>query len=46
MVIQIGPEMFAKSWKNSTEVPNRAEAETAVKVVEELMSRFPNATRG
>ena len=41
MVIQIGPEMFAKSWKNSTEVPNRAEAETAVKVVEELMSRFP-----
>ncbi len=42
MVIQIGPEMFAKSWKNSTEIPNRAEAEGAVKVVEELMSRFPN----
>jgi len=40
MVIAIGPGQFAKSWRNSTEVPDRAEAEGAVKVVEELMSRF------
>jgi len=41
MVIAIGPEQFARSWKNGNEVPNRAEAEGAVKVVEELMSRMP-----
>jgi hypothetical protein len=40
MVIAIGPEQFAKSWKNSNEVPNRAEAEGAVRVIEELMSRM------
>jgi hypothetical protein len=43
MVIAIGPEQFAKSWTNSNEIPNRAEAEGAVKVVEELFSRFPNS---
>jgi hypothetical protein len=41
MVIAIGPEQFARSWKNSNEVPNRAEAEGAVRVIEELMSRMP-----
>ena len=37
----IGPGQFAKSWRNSNEIPDRAEAEGAVKVVEELFSRFP-----
>ena len=41
MVIAIGPEQFARSWKNSNEIPNRAEAEGAVRVIEELMSRMP-----
>ena len=41
MVIAIGAEQFAKSWKNGNEIPNRAEAEGAVRVVEELMSRMP-----
>ena len=41
MVIAIGPGQFAKSWRNSNETPDRAEAEGAVRVVEELMSRFP-----
>jgi hypothetical protein len=41
MVIAIGPEQFAKSWNNGNEIPDRAEAEGAVKVVEELFSRFP-----
>jgi len=41
MVIAIGPGQFAKSWRNSNEIPDRAEAEGAVKVVEELFSRFP-----
>lgn len=40
MVIAIGPEQFAKSWKNGNEIPDRAEAEGAVRVVEELMSRM------
>jgi hypothetical protein len=40
MVIAIGQGQFVKSWKNSNEVPDRAEAEGAVKVVEELFSRF------
>ena len=37
MVIHVGPEQFVKSWKNSNEIPDRAEAEGAVKVIEELM---------
>jgi hypothetical protein len=41
MVIAIGPEQFATSWNNGNEIPDRAEAEGAVKVVEELFSRFP-----
>jgi hypothetical protein len=41
MVIAIGPGQFVKSWKNSNETPDRAEAEGAVRVVEELFSRFP-----
>jgi FAD dependent oxidoreductase len=41
MVIAIGPDQFAKSWRNSNEIPDRAEAEGAVRVVEELFSRFP-----
>ncbi len=41
MVIAIGPEQFAKSWNNGNEIPDRAEAEGAVRVVEELFSRFP-----
>jgi hypothetical protein len=41
MVIAIGPGQFAKSWNNSNEIPDRAEAEGAVRVVEELFSRFP-----
>jgi hypothetical protein len=40
MVIAIGPGQFAKSWRNSNEIPNPAEAEGAVRVVEELFSRF------
>jgi hypothetical protein len=40
MVIAIGQGQFAKSWKNSNEIPDRAEAEGAVRVVEELFSRF------
>ena len=41
MVIAIGPGQFVKSWRNSNEIPDRAEAEGAVRVVEELFSRFP-----
>jgi hypothetical protein len=41
MVIAIGQGQFAKSWTNSNEIPDRAEAEGAVRVVEELFSRFP-----
>ncbi|HMH64900.1 MAG TPA: FAD-dependent oxidoreductase [Rhizomicrobium sp.] len=41
MVIAVGPGQFVKSWKNSNEIPDRAEAEGAVRVVEELFSRFP-----
>jgi len=41
MVIAIGQGQFAKSWRNSNETPDRAEAEGAVRVVEELFSRFP-----
>jgi hypothetical protein len=41
MVIAVGPGQFAKSWRNSNETPDRAEAEGAVRVVEELMSRLP-----
>jgi hypothetical protein len=41
MVIAIGAEQFARSWRNGNEIPNRAEAEGAVRVVEELMSRMP-----
>jgi hypothetical protein len=41
MVIAVGPGQFAKSWRNSNETPDRAEAEGAVRVVEELFSRFP-----
>jgi hypothetical protein len=41
MVIAIGQGQFAKSWRNSNEIPDRAEAEGAVRVVEELFSRFP-----
>jgi hypothetical protein len=31
---------FAKGWKNSNEIPGRAEAEDAVRVMQELFSRF------
>jgi hypothetical protein len=41
MVIAVGPGQFVKSWKNSNETPDRAEAEGAVRVVEELFSRLP-----
>jgi len=40
MVIAIGPEMFAKSYGNSNEIPDRAEADRAVMVIQELFSRF------
>jgi hypothetical protein len=40
MVIAIGPNQGAKSWNNSNEFPDRAEAEEAVRVMEELFSRF------
>jgi hypothetical protein len=40
MVIAVGPGQFAKSWNNSNEFPDRAEANGAVRVVEELFSRF------
>jgi hypothetical protein len=40
MVIHIGPEQSAKSWNNSTEKPDRAEAEGAVAILAELFSRF------
>jgi hypothetical protein len=40
MVIAVGPGQFAKSWNNSNEVPDRAEADGAVRVVEDLFSRF------
>jgi hypothetical protein len=29
-----------KSWNNGNEIPDRAEAEGAVRVVQELFSRF------
>ena len=41
MVIQVGPGQFVKSWNNSNEVPDRAEADRAVQVIQELYSRFP-----
>jgi hypothetical protein len=41
MVIAIGSDQGAKSWNNSNEFPDRAEAEGAVRVLEELFSRFP-----
>ncbi len=41
MVIAIGAEQFARSYNNGNEVPNRAEADGAVRVVQELMSRMP-----
>jgi len=41
MVIAIGQDQFARSYNNGNEIPNRAEAEGAVRVVEELMSRMP-----
>ena len=41
MVIAIGPDQGAKSWNNSNEFPDRAEAEGAVRVLEELFTRFP-----
>jgi hypothetical protein len=40
MVIDVSPARFVRSWNNSDENPNRAEADNAVKVVAELMSRF------
>jgi hypothetical protein len=40
MVIAIGPDQFAKSYGNSNEFPDRAEAEGAVKVLQDLFSRF------
>jgi hypothetical protein len=41
MVIAIGAEQFARSYNNGNEVPNRAEADGAVRVIQELMSRMP-----
>ena len=41
MVIQIGVGQFAKSWNNGNEFPDRAEADKAVQVIQELYSRFP-----
>jgi D-amino-acid oxidase len=40
MVIAIGPDQFAKSYGNSSEIPDRAEADGAVNVLRELFSRF------
>jgi hypothetical protein len=40
MVIAVGDAQHAKSWNNSNEFPDRAEAEGAVRVMEELFSRF------
>jgi hypothetical protein len=40
MVIAVGDAQHAKSWNNSNEMPDRAEAEGAVRVMEELFSRF------
>jgi hypothetical protein len=40
MVIAVGDAQHAKSWMNSNEIPDRAEAEGAVRVLEELFSRF------
>ena len=40
MVIAIGRAQSAKSWNNSNERPDRAEAEGAVRVLAELFSRF------
>jgi len=40
MVIAVGDAQHAKSWNNSNETPDRAEAEGAVRVLEELFSRF------
>ncbi len=40
MVIAVGDAQRAKSWNNSNERPDRAEAEAAVRVMEELFSRF------
>jgi len=40
MVIAVGDAQHAKSWNNSNEIPDRAEAEGAVRVMEELFSRF------
>ena len=40
MVIAVGDAQHAKSWNNSNETPDRAEAEGAVRVMEELFSRF------
>ena len=40
MVIAIGQGQFVKSWKNGNEIPDRAEAEGAVRVMQELFSRF------
>lgn len=39
MVIAVGPDR--QSWRNSSETPDRAEAEGAGRVVRELFSRFP-----
>jgi hypothetical protein len=42
MMIDIGvPGGLPKGYGNSNEVPDRAEAERAVRVMEELFSRFP-----
>jgi hypothetical protein len=42
MVIDIGPRNgLPKGYGSSNEMPNRAEAEAAVRVMEELYSRFP-----
>jgi hypothetical protein len=40
MEIAVGDAQHAISWNNSNETPDRAEAEGAVRVMEELFSRF------
>jgi len=40
MVIDVSPSRKAQRWNNSNETPDRAEAEGAVRVMEELFSRF------
>ena len=42
MMIDLGPRNgLPKGYGSSNEMPNRAEAEAAVRVMEELYSRFP-----